>query len=89
MALNHFTSFTVVPVPLGELPEFKNHARVISYLGMSYRKSIHPHSPASPFIFYCMIQENTENVVNHLCDLLLFRVLRVNVSQRKHPVLPH
>lgn len=76
-------------MPLGVTSILKKHLQAASYLGMGYRKSIHPYSPASPFIFYCMVQENTENVVNHLCDLLLFRVLRINVTQRKHPVLPH
>lgn len=59
------------------------------YLRMSYRKRVHPDSPASPFIFDCVIKKYSENVVDHLCDLLLFRALWIDVPEREHPVLPH
>lgn len=59
------------------------------YLRMGDGQSIDPDPPAPPLVLDGMIQKDPEDVVNHLCDLLLLWVLGVYVSQREHPVLPH
>lgn len=59
------------------------------YLGMGYGECIHPDSPASPFIFYCVIQKNPEDIVDHLSNLLFFRIFWIDIAKRKHPILPH
>lgn len=56
---------------------------------MGYGEGVHPHAPASPLVFDGVIQQNPEDVIHHLSDLLLFRIFRVDVAKRKHPVLPH
>lgn len=60
-----------------------------THLRMGYRKCVHPHTPPSPLILDGMVEQNTKDVVHHLSDLLLFRVFRVDIAKRKHPVLPY
>lgn len=61
----------------------------MTYFGVGYGQSVHPHAPSTPFMLDGMVQQDAEDVVDHLCNLLLLRVLWVNVAQREHPVLPH
>lgn len=58
-------------------------------LGVGDGECVHPHTPASPLVLDGMVEQDSEYVVDHFGDLLLFRVLWVNVAQREHPVLPH
>lgn len=59
------------------------------HLRMGDGQGVDPDSPAAPFVLDGMVQKDPEDVVNHLCDLLLLWVLGVYVSQREHPVLPY
>lgn len=59
------------------------------YFGVGYGECVHPHTPAAPLVLDGMVEKNPEDVVNHLSDLLLLWVLRVNVAEREHPILPN
>lgn len=59
------------------------------YFGVGYGECVHPHTPATPLMLDGVVEKNPEDVVNHLSDLLLLWVLRVNVAEREHPVLPN
>lgn len=61
----------------------------LSHLGVCNGQGVHPDPPASPLVFDCMIEQDPEDVVDHLRYFLFLRVLGVDVSQGKHPVLPH
>lgn len=65
------------------LPQNATHLRV------GYGECVHPHAPPSPLVLDGMVEQNAEDVVNHLGDLLLVRVLGVDVAEGEHPVLPH
>lgn len=65
------------------LPQNASHLRV------GYGERVHPHAPPSPLVLDGMVKQNAEDVVNHLGDLLLIRVLRVDVAEGEHPVLPY
>lgn len=49
---------------------------------------VHPHTPATPLIFYCMVQQNPKYGVHHLSYLLLLRSLWIKTTKGKHPLLP-
>lgn len=52
-------------------------------------QGVNPDPPPSPLIFDGVVEKDPEDVVHHLCYFLLLWVLGVDVSERKHPVLPH
>lgn len=52
-------------------------------------QGIHPDPPASPFVFDRVVEQDPEDVVDHLSYFLFLGVLGIDVSQGKHPVLPH
>lgn len=60
-----------------------------SDLGMGDGQGVHPDAPAAPLIFDCMVEQDAEDGVNHLCDFLLLAVSWVDEAQREHPLLPH
>lgn len=51
------------------------------YFGVGYGEGVHPYTPSTPFMLDCMVEQDAEDVVDHLGNLLLFRVLWVNVAQ--------
>lgn len=59
------------------------------HLGVGDGQGVDPDPPAAPLVLDGVVEKDPEDVVNHLGDLLLLGVLGVDVSQRKHPVLPH
>lgn len=52
----------------------------MTYFGVGYRQSVHPYTPSTPFMLDGMVEQDAENVVDHLGYLLLFRVLWVYVA---------
>lgn len=60
-----------------------------THLGVSNGQGINPDPPTSPFVFDCMVEQDPEDVVDHLSYFLLLWVLGVDVSEGEHPVLPH
>lgn len=59
------------------------------HLGVGDGQGVDPDPPTAPLVLDGVVEKDPEDVVNHLGDLLLLGVLGVDVSQRKHPVLPH
>lgn len=58
-------------------------------LGVGDGQGVHPDAPAAPLVLDGMIEQNTEDGVDHLRDLLLLAVPRVDEAQGEHPLLPH
>lgn len=53
----------------------------LSHLGVCDGQGVHPDPPASPLVFDRVIEQDPEDVVDHLCYFLLLRVLGIDVSQ--------
>ena len=65
------------------------YKRVVTYLGVHDGQSVHPHSPSAVLVLDSMVQKHAKQRVHHVRDLLLFRVLRVNVGHGYQPFLPY
>lgn len=59
------------------------------HLGVSDGQGVHPDPPASPLVFDGVVEQDPEDVVDHLRYLLFLWVLGIDVAQGEHPVLPH
>lgn len=60
-----------------------------SDLGVGDGQGVHPDTPATPLVFDRVVEQDSEDGVDHLCDFLLLCGARVDEAQREHPLLPH
>lgn len=53
----------------------------LSNLGVCDGQGINPDPPASPLVFDRVVEQDPEDVVDHLCNFLFLRVLGIDVAQ--------
>lgn len=57
-------------------------------LGVGDGQGVHPHPPAPPLVLDGVAQQDAQEGVDHLRDLLLLTVLRLDVAEGQQPFLP-
>lgn len=61
----------------------------VSYLRMYDGQSVHPNPPAAILVLYGVMQQHPKQRIDHIRELLLLGVLRVDVCHGYEPLLPH
>ena len=84
MSTTKVSTTVLISVP----PKFQN-VNILTYLGVQYGERVDPNPPAPKLILDGVMEKHAEERHDHVSDLLLFRVVGVDVGHGEQPVLPH